>query len=526
MRLPLLALLAGIAFAQPQAASKPAAIDQIFSRFTRTTPGCAIGVSEAGKVIHTAGYGLADLERQVPITAQTVFESGSVAKQFTAAAVLLLAQQGLLSLDDPLAKYLPELAAHGPSLTIRHVLHHTSGLREWRLPATLSGLPEGTFVYSNEDLLRLASRQQGLNFNPGDAYSYSNTGFNALPILIERVANKGQTFTAFTHDAIFAPLQMNTTRWRTNFRDIIPQRALAYARAKNTWTNQTPIENIYGAGGLLTTVEDLLRWNDNFTHARVGGPAFVKLQQTPATLNSGRPITYAFGLMVSTYLGHPEVAHSGATGGYRTYLARYPNQQLSLAILCNSAEANPTDLAHRVAQLWLGPPPPPPTSSYTPTAEEIQRFNGFYRNKNTNAVSRFEYKPGGPLVALAPNEFRQGTSTYRLSPSDPLTLEITDPNNVTVYEKFSPATPTLAQLKDYVGLYRSDETNSTLEISIRDTGLVYRIGHLPAQPLTPTYPDGFEHRGQTFFTFYRSPAIDSVLISDPRTWGLRFLRIK
>ena len=173
-------------------------VDRIFAGFNTHTPGCAVGLSEHGAVALRAGYGMADLERATPVTADTVFESGSVAKQFTAMALLLLAQQGKISLDDPLSKYLPELPDYGAPLTIRHVLSHVSGLREWRLVATFSGTPEGTYVLDNDDLLRIASRQRALNFDPGTVWSYTNTGFNIATILIERALGNGKTFEDFT----------------------------------------------------------------------------------------------------------------------------------------------------------------------------------------------------------------------------------------------------------------------------------------------------------------------------------------
>src|SRR5271163_1816569 len=275
MRTLLFALSVTVCLKAQPAKSKLTEVDHIFAGFNTHTPGCAVGVSERGMVALRAGYGMADLERGVPVNAGTVFESGSVAKQFTAMAILLLAQQGKISLDDPLRKYLPELPDYGAAPTIRQVLSHVSGLREWRLVATFSGTPEGTYVLDNRDLLRIASRQRALNFDPGTVWSYTNTGFNILTILIERALGNGKTFEEFTREAIFEPLKMTHTRWRDDFRVVVPNRALAYTRTPDGgWTQDTPIENIIGAGGLLSTVGDWLLWNENFTHAKVGGPEF------------------------------------------------------------------------------------------------------------------------------------------------------------------------------------------------------------------------------------------------------------
>jgi len=309
MRISVLALALAACMSGQPARSKQAEVDRIFAAFNTRTPGCSVGVSEHGTVALRAGYGMADLERGVPVTADTVFESGSVAKQFTAMAILLLAQQGKISLDDPMRKYLPELPDYGASPTIRHVLSHVSGLREWRLVATFSGTPEGTYVLDNQDLLRMAARQRALNFDPGTAYSYTNTGFNIATILIERALGNGKTFQEFTREAIFEPLQMTHTRWRDDFRVVVPNRALAYAPRSGGWIQDTPVENIIGAGGMLSTVGDWLLWNENFTHAKVGGPEIVKMQQTQAILSGGKTIAYAAGLTIGTFDGFREVSH-------------------------------------------------------------------------------------------------------------------------------------------------------------------------------------------------------------------------
>src|SRR5579863_2600616 len=378
MRIVLLTLTVAVCMKGQPAKSKLTEVDHIFASFNTHTPGCAVGVSEHGTVALMAGYGMADLERGVPVSAETVFESGSVAKQFTAMAILLLAQQSKISLDDPMRKYLPELADYGASLTIRQVLSHVSGLREWRLVATFSGTPEGTYVLDNHDLLRLASKQRALNFDPGTAYSYTNTGFNILTILIERVLGNGKSFQDFTREAIFEPLHMTHTRWRDNFRTVVPNRSLAYNSVENGWIQDTPIENIIGAGGMLSTVGDWLLWNENFMHAKVGGPEVVKMQQTPAVLSGGKTISYAAGLTVGTFDGFREVSHGGSTGGYRTWLGRYPDKGVSVAVMCNSAQADPTKLGRETARLWTGGKAQPDPAPFPIDPSKLEKLAGMY----------------------------------------------------------------------------------------------------------------------------------------------------
>jgi CubicO group peptidase (beta-lactamase class C family) len=534
------ALLAAVMQAQPP--DKQAEVDRIFSAFNTHTPGCSVGVAQNGIVVLKAGYGMADLERNVPVTPDTIFESGSVAKQFTATAVLLLAQQGKISLDDPMRKYLPELADYGSPLTIRQVLSHVSGLREWRPIATFGGLPEGTYVYSNQDILLLASTQRALNFDPGTAYSYTNTGFNIVPILIGRVLRNGKSFQTFTHESIFAPLGMEHTRWRDDFRAIVPNRALAYRHPDGavTWTQDTPIENIIGAGGLLTTVGDLLLWNENFTHAKVGGPELVKAQQTPATLSGGRQIPYAAGLTVSTVNGLREVSHGGATGGYRTWLGRYPNQAVSVAVLCNSAAANPVKLGRDTASLWIGAAATkPPTTTYTADPAKLEALAGMYRKLRDNTVTRIKWHDGKlitdpgntELLPVAAGRFLAGETEQAILFEDgtPIRMRMITPVGEVLYERAEPVQPTAVELAVLAGEYESRETGTRLKLAsgVKPGEMTYQIGSNAPVTLRPTFRDAFETPSGSSIYFVRDASGKITVLSagEDRVWDLRFKRV-
>ncbi len=515
--------------AQP-ANSKQADVDRIFGAFNTHTPGCAVGVSQNGQVALTAGYGMADLERAVPINPDTVFESGSVAKQFTAMALLLLAQQGKISLDDPLRKYLPELPDYGAPLTVRHILSHTGGLREWRLVARFSGTPEGTYVLDNQDLFRIAAKQRALNFDPGTAYSYTNTGFNIATILLERALNNGTTFQEFTRKAIFEPLGMTHTQWRDDIRAIVPNRALAYAPKAAGWTQATPIENIFGAGGMLSTVGDWLRWNENFTHAKVGGPEVVKQQETPATLTHGKTIGYAAGLVVNKVDGLREVSHGGATGGYRTWLGRYPEKAVSVAVLCNSAQANPVLLGRETARLWTGSVPAPKPVPAVVDLPTLEKLAGMFRNLRDNSVAEFRVRDNKlvlgnfALVPLNSTEFSLGQSKYRFQ-NDRL-IEVTADGDVT-YERVEPAHPSAAELSALAGQYTSPEIgNNPLAFTAHAAQLSLVIGSAPPIRLRPTFRDAFEFGG-TSILFRRGPSgqVTGLSIGDGRAWDIRLTRI-
>ena len=381
------ALVGSLALAQAtQAPPREAAVYAVFAQWTPATPGCAVGVAVNGTSVLERGYGMADLEHDVANTADTIFEAGSVSKQFTAAAVLLLVRDGKLSLDDPVRKYIPELPDYGAPLTVRHMLNHTSGLRDWGAVAGIAGWPRGRRVHTHAHVLDIVSRQKAVNFTPGTNWSYSNTGFNLAAIVVSRLS--GQSFADFSRDRIFIPLGMTRTSWRDDYTRIVKHRAIAYERAADGFHEDMPFENVHGNGGLLTTVGDLLRWNENFVAPKVGDAAFAAEQQTVGRFNDGRAHDYALGLYVGAYRGVPEVSHSGSTAGYRAFLSRYPEHHLSVAVLCNAANATATHYAHAVAEAYLGsavgPVPPSRASAPAPApppsqlAAELSTYSGRY----------------------------------------------------------------------------------------------------------------------------------------------------
>jgi CubicO group peptidase (beta-lactamase class C family) len=389
-----------------QSPASDARVDAIFTRWTSDSPGCAVGVSKAGQPVLQKAYGMADLEHDIPNKPDTIFEAGSVSKQFTAIAVLLLAAEGKLSLDDPARKYIPEIPDYGAPLTVRHMLQHTSGLRDWGEVASIAGWPRTSRVHTHAHVLDIVSRQKALNFPSGTQYSYSNTGYNLAAMLVTRVS--GKPFAEFSQERIFKPLGMTHTSWRDDYTRIVKNRAIAYSQAQGGWRQNMPFENVHGNGGLLTTVGDLLKWNENFTAPKVGDAALVKLQQEPGKFNDGKPHTYAMGLMIGTYKGVPEVAHSGSTAGYRAHLTRYPQQQVSVAVLCNAASANATQFAEGVADLYLGdaikPDPPqqprtrPQPAAFTADKKDLESYVGRYESDEAEVT--YEVALEGETLAV------------------------------------------------------------------------------------------------------------------------------
>jgi CubicO group peptidase (beta-lactamase class C family) len=306
------AVLAGI-LALAATTARADAVDDLFARYKADTPGCAIGVARPGQPNLLRGYGSADLEHAVPITADTIFEAGSVSKQFTAAAILTLVADGKIALSDDIRKYLPEMPAYSAPITVDMLLSHTSGLRDWGEVEAVAGWPRGSRVYNHDEVLQIAARQKGLNYPPGTAYSYTNTGYNLAAIIVKRVS--GKSLADFTAERIFKPLGMTHTGWRDDYRNIVPGRAQAYDKVGGRYMLDMPFENVHGNSSLLTTVGDLLIWNQALTDRKLGVVADQLQQQ--AVLNSGRKIEYARGLFVSAYRGVRLVNHTGATAGYR-----------------------------------------------------------------------------------------------------------------------------------------------------------------------------------------------------------------
>lgn len=311
-------------------------IDDIFIRYTSDRPGCQLAISRYGKIIYSKAWGLSDIEHATPLATSSIIEAGSVSKQFTAAAILLLQSEGKLSLNDDIRKYLPEIPDYGKTITLQHLIHHTSGLKDWGSLMAFSDWPRGTKLYSNDDVLRIMSKQRSLNHNPGEEFFYSNTNYVLLAIIVQRVS--GQSLAEFTTQRIFGPAQMKATQWRNDIRHIFPGRAIAYSKQGDVYFTDMPYENVYGNGGLLTTAEDLLKWNDYYTHAKINGSSFLKEQLDTIPLNNGQPNNYAAGLRLVDINGYKGIVHDGATAAYRSILEYYPDMELGIAWLANTSE--------------------------------------------------------------------------------------------------------------------------------------------------------------------------------------------
>jgi len=501
-----ISLMLGAAAALPasaQSAAGPAAqIDPIFARFNSdTAPGCAVAVDRPGQPVLTRAYGMADLEHGIRNTADTVFEAGSVSKQFTAAAALALVDAGKLRLDTDVRTIIPELPDYGRVITVDQLLNHTSGLRDWGAVLGLAGWPRTTRTNSQKDFLLIATRQKALNYEPGAESSYTNTGYNLLTEIVQRVS--GKSLAAFSRETFFVPLGMTHTQWRDNFRRVVPGRAQAYDWKDGGYEQDMPFEDAYGNGGLLTTVGDLLIWNRALDSGKLGAFVTTKLAER-STLRDGRKITYGRGLFNYSFKGAEEIAHSGATAGYRAWLGRYPAQRLSVALLCNAANAD-TGMGRKVAALFL------------PGAPDAERNAAMPQGLFVDQAS------GTPLDAA---RFRANDS--RIVSNDRIELTGRD-GNVAVFLRTAPVEAAAVRLADYAGLYASDEVGAAYSITPGADGLTWRIRERPdfVQTLKPVYRDAFQGDGATF-RFQRGAGgkVTALTVSVERARNVRFARIR
>ena len=527
--------------------SLEARVDSVFRQYASTeSPGCVVGAAQHGRVLLERAYGMADLERGVPLSPGSILEAGSVSKQFTAAAVLLLARDGTLSLDDPVRRWVPEVPDFGKPLTLRHLLHHISGLRDWGSIAGVAGWPRNTRAIDHKHVLQIIGRMRELNFPPGTEYEYSNSNYNLLAIVAERAS--GESLPAFTRRRIFQPLGMTSTSWRDDAMRVVRRRALSYDKDSSGWSGERAVENIYGNCCLLTTVGDLLKWNAAFDSTRLGGAGFRGEQERRGVLANGRTITYAAGLFVDTYRGQPYVAHSGATAGYRANAVRYPRAAVSVAVLCNAGNADAGSMADSVAGALASfdapaTTPPPVRAAVAPAA--IADKAGLYRNQRDMRAQRFrvtagrlEMESGLELVPIdragltfqAVRGARAPRLLFNRRSDGHYDIRIVTVESDTIPADWVPEPDTTrAALGAYVGLYESLEAEAAVRVALDSagTGLVSTRVSAPGGPwrLRPLYRDGFAMPGGVLvFTRDGAGRVTGFRFTTGRVRNLRFER--
>jgi CubicO group peptidase (beta-lactamase class C family) len=527
-------------------------VGQLFAEWDKPdVPGCAVATIQNGEIAHRSAYGRANLELGTAISPATVFQSGSIAKQFTALSVLLLAQGGKLSLDDSVRKHLPEVPDFGAPLTLRHLIHHTSGLRDQYELLEMAGW-RAEDVVTRGDVLAMVARQRTLNHPAGTEYSYTNTGYTLLALIVERVS--GRRFAEFAKAEIFEPLGMTSTRFVDDHRAIVPNLADAYLFEEGGYVKGMAQGDDAGPGNLFTTVEDLARWDRNFYDRKVGGAAIDQMQ-VPGVLAGYPAFDYAFGLIVARYKGLRMIHHGGSRMGYRAHMMRFPDQKLSVAVLCNSRN-NAEGLARSVADIYLadqvrpaaaapaagaGPVVAPPTAVPVPQ-RELSKVAGLYWNPVTDLVREVQLRDGklwyrrsptseSELVPLGRNRFFMAAGRSELtfeqtalgSPHRLVFVETDRP--IVTLQEVRAAAYTPEQMAQFGGTYYSRELDKSYALVLQDDKLLMKTGNWGDFLLSPRFADSFaniEDMGSILFTRDSRQRITGFVVRSGKVRNLRF----
>jgi CubicO group peptidase (beta-lactamase class C family) len=535
---------------EPIALTPEKRIKQLFSMYSgNNLPGAAIAVIQNGEIQYKNGFGMSNLEYDIPITSSTIFHIASVSKQFTAFSILLLEKEGKLSLDDDIRKFIPEVPNFGKKITLRNLANHTSGLRDqWNLLALAGWRLDD--VITKEQILKLVSNQKELNFNPGDEFVYCNTGYTLLAEVVARVS--GKSFPEFTNEYIFKPLEMTNTLFYDDHEKIVKNRAYSYQSAANGYKKSVLSYANAGATSLFTTVEDLSLWAMNFENPVAGNQKiFNKLNQR-AILNKGDTITYALGQDVSKYKGLNLISHSGGDAGYRTFLGRFPDQKFSVIVLSNSASCNPGNLALKVADVYLKDE----IKTEVKVARKETKENKSSVNIDTLKVYAGQYEPEPGFIITITEEngklYGQATGQHKLElkavsstefsvigMDAKLTFHRDIDNNINLLKlhqggvidapRMKSFDKSLINLDEYVGQFHSDELSTNYTFVIKNDTLVATHARLSDIKMTPAKPDVFSGDkwffGQTEFIRDKNEAVTGCRVSSGRARNIWFKKV-
>ncbi len=512
--LPCLNLQAQVDNSTKELNSLESRIDSIFTQFDDSNkPGASVAVVKNGAIVFKKGYGSANLEYNIPNTPSTIFHIASISKQFTVFSILLLADQGKLTLDDDIRMYIPEVPNFGKTITLRHLATHTSGLRDqWSLLA-MSGTRLDD-VITKEHILKLVANQKELNFEPGEAYLYCNTGFTLLAEVVSRVS--GQSFAEFTKSKIFEPLKMSKTLFYDDHEKIVKNRAYSYYSDKNEYKKKVLSYANVGATSLFTTVEDLSLWALNFSTPKVGNIDIINQMNTLAILNNGQTFGGAYGQFVRKYKGLNQIQHGGADAGYRSYLGRFPDQDFSIIVLSNYAQSRAGSLALKIADLFLQEEIIPALPYDEKKGKKFKKLKGkklkifsghywnhkgFYSRKIYVKSDTLRYSRGtGNESSLAPinnNTFQMldagidlKTKFEYINKKQVMTVTVNDVDP-DVFESYTPANYSKEELLQFTGTFYSKELSTSYTFIIKEGMLIAEHARSGDIRLAPIKQDMF-----------------------------------
>jgi len=536
-------------------------IDAVFKTWdNENSPGCALAVIRDGKILYKNGYGIADLEHKVAIEPNTVFYIGSVSKQFVSMCILLMEEEGKLSLDDDIRKFLPEIPDYGIPITIRHLIHHTSGIRDYLTLWALSGRDYLDYI-PKDAVYKLICRQRELNFKTGEQFLYSNSCYFLLAMIVEKAS--GVSLKEYAENKIFTPLGMNNSCFHDNVLDLIPNRAFGYnSRGDGQFGNMIMRFDLVGSGGVYSTVEDLYKWDQNFYHNVLGAgrQSLIDTMLTNGKFSNGKEVDYAFALTNKEYKGARVVEHGGALGGYRSQLIRFPDNSFSVALLSNLESFDPTGLAYRVVdnvfakELGIEGVPEPEKRDEADVDEEVkpverteieidpdilERYVGryqlapeFYINITVQNGRLKGQATGQDMIDLYPESDTKfflkivDAQIVFLSEDDSMASQLTLFQNgqEIVGKRVEDKIMSIEELEIYTGYYFSDELQTKYELVIEGNSLALQAGYLPPMILSQSGDDSFAGRVKILFQRDKDDNILGFIMDAGRVRGLNFLR--
>ncbi len=528
-------------------------VDKLFSPWDKTTsPGAAVAIIQDGEIIYKRGYGMAKLEDDLVMTPSKVFDIGSVSKQFTAACIAILSLEGKLSFDDDVRQYIPELPRYEKPITLRHLLHHTSGLRDYNALLSLAGFRPDSDCPTVEEALEIICRQKSLNHPPGEEYSYTNTGYFLLGLIVERVS--GKSLNQFAQERIFRPLGMKNTLFQDNHNQIIKNRASGYSPEGDGFRLEMSAWDEVGDGNVYTTVEDLYLWDQAFYNFKLGRE-LMELLHTQGVLNNGQKIDYAFGLVIGNYRGLRTVSHGGSWAGFRASLLRFPEERFSVICLSNLSTFNPSAISLKIADIYLADKFKEEAKKTKP--QEIKPFPLAEKALAEKCGNYKESKFGMWLsLSLEKDKLKAeaGRQQFLLTPVSETTFQAWVGDSLVTLEfrrdekgrlaaeltgrggekyVFLKAAPlgqlSLAALKEYEGFYQSEELLGAVYQVVLDKENKLRIKfrNPPEGAIKPMAPDEFAADGMNFaFIRQKNKKITGMALSVGRAANIMFKKVE
>jgi CubicO group peptidase (beta-lactamase class C family) len=488
-------------------------VDKLFTKWDSTvSPGAALAIIKDGKIIYKRGYGMANLEHNIPITPTSVFRIGSTSKQFTASCIAMLDLQGKISLDDDIRKYLPELPKYEKPITIWHLVHHTSGIRDYLTLGSIAALTDSHF-YTPEDSIELLARQKKLNFLPGEEHLYSNSGYFLMGVIVEKAS--GKSLNDFAQEHIFKPLGMKNTQFYDDHMRLVKNRAAGYSPVKGGFRiDMTTLDHV-GDGGVFTTVEDLFLWDQAFYNFKLG-KELMELIQTPGVLNNGEKLDYAFGLEITEYKGLKKVSHSGGFAGFRAQMVRFPEQKFTVICLANLGTINPSRLCREIANIYLADkfkePAKVPKKKVEPiilSKEDLAEKVGNYQDKKTGTWFIISIKEDKLVIEDQGEKFVVSPvsqlSFRALDAPFDVSIDFLPDKNGLIHKakltlegekinllKARQVRPLAAsQLEEYAGEYYNDELPVTYKLAVEKSTLIFKHKNAPKDALKHMDRDKF-----------------------------------